>query len=108
MLKLAKALEANAETFEGVDALAWRKGKEVVSNPVNEIINLEELPSPSLEIGADINGEYVDGSFIKYHQKVFAYRRKPFATLLTARGCPFKCIFCSSPGYLKSIQGGAN
>jgi len=30
--------------------------------------------------------------------------RKPFTTIMTTRGCPFKCIFCSTKIFGKCIE----
>jgi len=94
-LKLVKKLEAGETDLSGVDGLGWRNGDKIVINPINEIIDMDEIGSPSQQIG-DFRG---------YHQKIFSSQRTPFSVISTTRGCPFKCVFCSSPGYLQSIQG---
>lgn len=56
--------------------------------------DFEELPFPGLEGLAVANYWAPDA------------RRRPMMTLMTARGCPFRCAFCSSPTYMgRKIRG---
>jgi len=94
--QLVETLSSGETDLSKVSGLVWRRDGEVVENPIIEVLNLDDLPNPFKELD----------TFDNYRQKAFAYRKTPFAMVQTVRGCPFKCIFCSSPGYLKSIQGG--
>lgn len=95
MVKLVEALSADGDLSQ-ITGLVWRDGEQVIENPVTEILDVNDIPSPQQEL-TDFSG---------YRQKAFAYRRTPFTMMQTVRGCPFKCVFCSSPNYLKTIQGG--
>ena len=96
MLQLVEALSAGKTDLSGVTALVWRRDGVVVENPVHQLLNVDDVPTPFKELG----------NLDNYHQKAFAYRKTPFAVVQTVRGCPFKCVFCSSPNYLTTIQGG--
>lgn len=96
MAGLAGALAEGNDNLDHIDGLCWRRGKDIVENPINRIIKLDDIPSPSSRLG----------SLAGYRQKIFSYLRTPFAVLQTSRGCPYQCVFCSSPNYLQSIQGG--
>lgn len=96
MLQLTAALSSGKTDLSGVTALVWRRENEIVENPVHQLISVDDVPTPFAELGTLAN----------YRQKAFAYRKTPFAMVQTVRGCPFKCVFCSSPNYLTTIQGG--
>ena len=81
---LALSLEngAKPDTIEG---LSWRDGDKIVHNPDRSLIeNLDEL-------------EFVSRVY-KHHLNIWNYFNPdclyPNITLLTGRGCPFKCSFC--------------
>tara|TARA_B100000959_G_scaffold198667_1_gene207801 strand:+ start:8568 stop:9980 length:1413 start_codon:yes stop_codon:yes gene_type:complete len=92
--RLIDTIESGGD-LGSVTGLAWRSPAGVVENSISEFIAMDDLVSPSRELG----------DFAEYRQKAFSYRRVPFTIVQTARGCPFQCVFCSSPTYLKTIQG---
>ncbi|MBZ0269736.1 B12-binding domain-containing radical SAM protein [bacterium] len=93
--------EYDESLAEVVDSLAagtdaWRKVEGIsVRNPdtgeVEEVggsrhvADLDALPFPAYDL--------ID--FSRYHESVF--RRKPAATMITSRGCPYQCIYCWFP-----------
>jgi anaerobic magnesium-protoporphyrin IX monomethyl ester cyclase len=80
ILKLAKALEEGRDS-ESIDGLSFRRdGKIVNSRDAPPIQNLDELPYPARHL---VNmGDYPEESRI---------------TLISSRGCPHHCLFCTSP-----------
>jgi len=58
-------------------------GGPVYTGPAPARRNLDEMPMPARHLIADYAGEY----YINF--------RRPLALMETARGCPFKCNFCS-------------
>ena len=95
MVELVKKLKNGDEEYSDIGALAWRNGDNIVVNPVKDVVPLDDLPSPFREF-SDFSG---------YRQKVFSSHRSEFFNFQTTRGCPFQCIFCSSPRHLQEIQG---
>ncbi len=82
MLKLANALEAASDPGEidEIDGLSYRRDGKVRNNPDAPLIeDLDELPYPARHL-ANLE-EYPEDTRI---------------TLVTSRGCPHSCIFCSS------------
>ncbi|MGQ9461264.1 MAG: B12-binding domain-containing radical SAM protein [Candidatus Bathyarchaeaceae archaeon] len=79
--ELAKAVE-NGEPLEKVRGITFRKGNQIVDNePMPLIKNIDEIPFPSRDL-LPTDRYQVNG--IKY------------TAMLTSRGCPFGCSFCSS------------
>lgn len=70
--------------FGGVDGIMYRAGKKIIqNNPRGFIEDIDKIPFPSYHLFPDLN---------KYKSRAV---KKPSAPLLTSRGCPFRCVFCS-------------
>jgi anaerobic magnesium-protoporphyrin IX monomethyl ester cyclase len=89
-LSLCEALNCNTDP-RSIGGLVYRDGTRVVANPIAGFIeNLDELPLPAWHL---VNmGNYL---FPPGYIKGLFYRRT--MPVMTSRGCPSKCIFCSSP-----------
>jgi len=83
-VQLLDALEAG-KSYETVPGLCFRQNGKVIMNPAVPPDNLDALPFPARDLVDQRNYYYVLG------------KRSSFTTLITSRGCPFKCIFCSTP-----------
>ena len=85
-LDLIRAL-ASGRDGSGIDGVSFKRSGSAVlaSGPAEPIGNLDELPFPARDL--------VDGRQYYY----VLGRRATFATIVSSRGCPFKCIFCSTP-----------
>ena len=65
-----------------VRGITYRDGEIIKSNPAMPLVpNLDEIPIPAYDL-------------LPMHLYRFGNLR--FGTLITSRGCPFDCIFCSS------------
>jgi len=76
---------------EAVNGLAYRVDGKVVFNPPQELLDdLDVLPIP--------DRKYIDVEAYKYFNKetVWYVRNEPVATIMTSRGCPYDCVFCST------------
>ncbi len=80
---LANALKENNKNFKKIAGLVFRNEKnQVEMGPHrNLILNLDELPMPAYDLFP--MDKYVGHTYWK-----------PFAELLTSRGCPGACTFC--------------
>lgn len=84
LIEFLKATETNGD-FENIQNLIYRKNGKVIMNFTRPFIqNLDELPFPAWDL---LNlEEYKDAAtFDGIHMGV-----------MTSRGCPWNCIFCSS------------
>jgi radical SAM superfamily enzyme YgiQ (UPF0313 family) len=80
---------------EKIKGLIHKKDNKIITNPTRSLIkNLDELPFPAYHL---LPVE-------KYSYDML--EKKPFLTLLTSRGCPFNCFYCTYPlGYGKIWRG---
>lgn len=80
--ELIDAIEKNGD-FKSVRGLSFRgRNGKITSNPPRELIkNVDEIPMPSYDL---LPMEMYKADGVK------------FGTIVTSRGCPFNCIFCSS------------
>ena len=83
---IVKELETK-ENIRDVEGLIWREGEEVKFIKANMIYEVDQIPMPARHLlKMDI-----------YRPSPANYRRLPATTLMTSRGCPYACIFCSRP-----------
>ena len=86
----------NAIKFDGdigsINGLSFRNSRgKVISNPDRELVSdINMLPI--------VDRKYVDMErYKKINSKSLAFtRNQSIATIMTSRGCPFDCIFCST------------
>jgi anaerobic magnesium-protoporphyrin IX monomethyl ester cyclase len=89
LLELVKSLEGGArEGWEGIPGISFRQAGEVVRTPARPFIqDLDSLPLPSRHL-IDMN---------PYRRTRFGER--PVTSVVTSRGCPARCHFCSSSSF---------
>jgi anaerobic magnesium-protoporphyrin IX monomethyl ester cyclase len=88
LLELLAALGARGSDFSSIPGLSWRdtNGKIVVNPPRGLIQDIDTLPFPARDL--------VDLDRFRVHSYIDFGKKS--ATMITSRGCPYKCIFCSS------------
>lgn len=86
LLELCRKLEEGKD-LSSVLGISYRDGDRIVHNPPRPLIqNLDELPFPAY------NRALLD----KCKRPETPEGKLPFAPIVTSRGCPFGCAFCSS------------
>jgi len=90
MLNLVKAIEEK-RSLENITGLIWRDNGTVRVNEPAIIDDLESLPIPARHL-TPFNSYQLIGA------------RKPFATLLTQRGCPFRCGYCATDNPMRKVR----
>lgn len=82
--EIALADLASGKAKKRIAGLSFKKGKKIVHNPPAPLIkNLDALPFPARHLLP----------MEKY--ATIGSKRVPFATMLSSRGCPYRCSFCS-------------
>lgn len=85
LLDLARAL-AERRPLASVAGLTWRNGGAVTVNPPRPYLeDLDSLPFPARDLYP----------WERYHEPT--YMALPWITLISSRGCPFRCIYCLWP-----------
>ena len=81
---------AAGRPLDGVQGLAWRdpSGAVRVNAPRPPLEDLDELPLPAWDL--------LPGFPQAYPLSALETRRLPAASIMTSRGCPFRCTFCDS------------
>src|SRR3989338_4732113 len=88
---IMKQIEENISTgkydFTGIPNVVWRKGSEIIINQLaSPIMDLDQFPVPDRDI-IDLGS---------YHAAF---------SILTSRGCPMQCTFCSRPVTGSTFRG---
>jgi len=85
MLDLCRKLGQGA--YEDVPGLIWRENALIHRNVPRPLIkDVDQLPFPARDL--------VDMSVFGVHGHIRIGKRS--ATMITSRGCPYQCVFCSS------------
>ncbi len=85
MLELVREVEKNPD-FSKVLGVAYRnKGKLKLTSPRGFIHDLDSIPFPAREL-------FDNQAYKNHYLKKFGYT---ITSLITSRGCPFSCDFCS-------------
>jgi len=78
-VELLKALK-NGKGFKNVPNLGFKKRGRPVLNPREENFPIETLPFPDF---SDLPKDH------------YLFEKKPLCFIITSRGCPYRCAFCS-------------
>lgn len=83
-LELVNALEEGAD-LRKISSLVFRDGDKLIMNAKRGFVqDLDELPFPARHLLPDL----------KLYKPEFGYKRQPVTSMITSRGCPFRCTFC--------------
>jgi len=88
-LELCQAILRKRKNFRRISGIALRKNGKVVRNKLRELItDLDEIPFPARDL-IDF-----DNYLIKPEDSPYPLRY-PSTNMITSRGCPGKCLYCT-------------
>ena len=91
IVEFVDALEGR-RAMETVHGLYWRAGGEIVDNPAARLIpNLDTIPYPAHDLYKITRYTNLQPLTDGLDKTARAY------TIMTSRGCPYKCTYCSKP-----------
>ena len=90
LLELIQNLDDKNEDQKKIDGLAFKtsSGEITINKARKRIEDLDSLPFPAVHLLPPLT---------KYKFYFLQYKKMPYMTLITARGCPFNCVFCDTP-----------
>ncbi len=90
--ELVDVLDQNKDDFAGIDGLGYKKNGKTVLNGKRAVIkDLDSLPFPARHLlPMDVYAQAVKQNRLR------GEINKPFTIIITSRGCPYNCVFCSS------------
>jgi anaerobic magnesium-protoporphyrin IX monomethyl ester cyclase len=83
LVDLCKTLRDQAENYEEIKGLIWRKGDEIIENEDRPFLKGQELDDMSFP------------AFEEFELNKYACFKENRLQITTSRGCPYQCIFCS-------------
>jgi len=90
--ELVSALEQGRQDLKKIKGIAFVKnGKTIITSPRPMIENLDSLPFPARHL-LPMEEYYVAVKENPLRGEI----RKPWTIMITSRGCPYNCIFCSN------------
>ena len=85
IIELVDAL-VNNKDLSMVDGIIFKKdGKIIKNNPRAALPDLDKVLFPARNLMPDLS---------LYHPTPATYKKLPIGTIMTTRGCPFRCTFC--------------
>src|SRR3990170_4517040 len=94
MVELVECWERRQD-FSQAEGIAYKcQGEVRLTSPRKFVENLDALPFPSREL-------FDNDAYKRYYLKRFGYSISP---MITSRGCPFSCDFCSRPVFGQSLR----
>ena len=88
---------ANGESGETIEGCVYRSGDEIVRSALPAAqCTMDDLPFPAYDL--------LDGFPSRYMLPLFNYRKPPGASLVSSRGCVYRCSYCDRSVFKKSFR----
>lgn len=87
--ELCQVILKRKKNYENIKGIAFNKKGEIIRTPVRELIsNLDDIPFPARDL-------VVFEKYLATPQHNPYLMRYPSTTIITSRGCPGKCVYCT-------------
>ena len=94
MLEITKSI-SNGDDIAGIDGVAIKDGKNVVfTSKRKNIEDIDSIPFPERNL-------FDNEMYMNYHRKFFG---QTVASMISSRGCPYDCDFCSRPIFGNTLR----
>lgn len=95
LLEIVRAI-AEKKALDNISGILWKDGNgNIHMNQQRELIkDINTIPFPALELLP----------LSKYKRTPSSYKRIPVRSILTARGCPYSCVFCDRGAFGASVR----
>lgn len=95
IVELFKVLDENSGNINQILGVTYREGASIKSTSLRSpLSNLDELPFPAFHLLP----------IKKYRLHPPFGRRSPVMPIITSRGCPYRCVFCSKSVFGKKYR----
>lgn len=87
-LELTKVLASgDLKSLEQIPGIVFRKNGDLIKTTSRPLIqDIDSIPFPARHLLPPLSA---------YHPTPATYKKLPIGTIMTSRGCPYKCVFCS-------------
>jgi len=87
--KLCNYVIKGTGNLEEINGIMYRDNNSWKSTGSPELIDLDHLPLPAYDL--------VDLSVYNTNVHVYPFHKEPAVHMMTSRGCPYNCTYCTSP-----------
>lgn len=84
---------AERKPLDSIQGITYRKNKQIIRNSDRQFLDVRKLPHPARHLFP----------MEKYNTVLEGEYKTKCTSILTSRGCPNACVFCSSPSYWRRI-----
>lgn len=90
LLELVEHIHGGESDLSSVNGIAYKSegGQVVITANRTMIDDLDRLPFPAIHLLPPVT---------KYKLYLLQYKKLPYMTVLSSRGCPYRCVFCKTP-----------
>lgn len=96
--ELLQKINDDKKDFDNIKGLAFKKNQIIITGKRPAVLNLDDFPYPKFsKFPSDlIKFNHYDGRYFFKNRKISDLKTM---SIITSRGCPFKCSYCSTSAF---------